>query len=165
MNLRTAATLLPTPTARDGEGHNEGSPEYWENRWATRPDRVGKGIPLGAAATLPPTPTATNQHGNGFNNRGELLLPGIAASLPAQNWAQYAGAVELWEGITGIPAPAPTVPGSNGGVRLNPALPEWMMGLAPGTLTDHMQRNDALRAAGNGCVPQAVAAAWHTLNG
>ena len=87
----------------------------------------------------------------------------MPSACQPQNWAQYAEAVALWEEITGTPAPAPTTPGPNGGVRLNPELPEWMMGLAPGTLTRHMGRNDALKAAGNGCVPLAVAAAWRML--
>lgn len=50
--LRTAVTLLPTPVARDGDGRGEGTPEYWANRWATRPDRATNGIPLGAAVAL-----------------------------------------------------------------------------------------------------------------
>lgn len=32
--------------------------------------------------TLLPTPTVTNSHGNHRNNRGELLLPGVATLLP-----------------------------------------------------------------------------------
>jgi DNA (cytosine-5)-methyltransferase 1 len=194
LNLRTAVTLLPTPCARDGESRGEGDPAYWLNRFATRPDRVGKGIPLGAAVNLLPTPTVTNQYGNGFNNRRELLLPDVAASLlptpratdgtnggpsqrgssgdlamgaacQPQHWGKYADAITLWEDVTGVSAPAPTVPGPKGGVRLNPELPEWMMGLEPGTLTDHMARNDALKAAGNGVVPQQAAAAWRLLAG
>lgn len=164
MNLRTAATLLPTPCARDSEGRGEGSAEYWENRWATRPDRVGKGIPLGATATLLPTPRATDGTNGGPGQRGSSGDLAMPSAVQPQNWAQYADAVVLWEQITGMCAPTPTVPGTKGGVRLNPALPEWMMGLPAGTLTDHMARNDALKAAGNGVVPLAVAAAWRMLS-
>lgn len=209
-------TLLPTPSAADGSGGPGVSDK-----------RLG-GLNLRTAVTLLPTPTATNRYGNGYNNRGELLLPGVAASLlptpmadrsgnnrgggsgregrpvrhsldsvqhllptpratdgtnggPGQrgssgdlampsavqpeHWGGYADAIALWEQITGVPAPAPTVPGPKGGVRLNPALPEWMMGLRPGLLTEHMSRNDALKAAGNGVVPLAAAAAWRMLNG
>jgi DNA (cytosine-5)-methyltransferase 1 len=88
----------------------------------------------------------------------------MPSAVQPQNWAQYADAVALWEEVTGVGAPAPTAPGPNGGVRLNPALPEWMMGLPAGMLTDHMKRNDALKAAGNGVVPLAVAAAWRMLS-
>lgn len=138
-SLDSVAQLLPTPAARDGEGRNEGSREFWERRLA-RPDRAGKGIAVLGAA--------------------------INAHLPDDGtWDRYAPAIALWESITGIPAPAPTVPGPNGGVRLNPELPEWMMGLRPGLLTQRLSRNDALRAAGNGVVPHAAAAAWRLLTG
>ena len=69
----------------------------------------------------------------------------------------------LWERVTGVPAPEPTELAPRGGRRLSPLLPEWMMGLRPGLLTDHMSRNDALKGAGNGVVPQAAAAAWRLL--
>jgi DNA (cytosine-5)-methyltransferase 1 len=183
LNLRTAVALLPTPMA-ERSGSNRGGSSGREGQ-PLRPS-------LDSVAQLLPTPTATNRHGNRVNNRGELLLPGVAASLlptpratdgvnggPAQrgssgdlamgsacqpeHWGKYAEAVALWERVTGIPAPAPTVPGPKGGVRLNPALPEWMMGLRPGLLTERMDRNDALRAAGNGIVPLAAAAAWRML--
>lgn len=172
--------LLPTPTTADGSGGPGES------------DKRTGGLNLRTAVALLPTPTTSNAHGNHVNNRGELLLPGVAANLlptpratdgtnggPAQrgssgdlamgsacqpeHWGKYADAVALWEQITGNPAPAPTVPGPNGGVRLNPRLSEWMMGLRPGLLTDRMSRNDALRAAGNGVVPLQVAAAWKML--
>jgi len=141
MNLRTAVTLLPTPCARDGEGRNEGSPEFWQRKYERMPDRIGNGIPLGAAVNLLPTPRACQ----------------------SERWGRYAEAIALWESITGNPVPEPTMPGPNGGVRLNPALPEWMMGLRPGLLTERMSRNDALKAAGNGVVPLQAAAAWRML--
>lgn len=217
--------LLPSPAARDGSGRGEGSAEFWANRLATRPDRVGKGVPLGAVVTtllptprttdtngpgrtaslqggddlrtavsllptprasdgpnggpnqrngrgeydaLPgltvnmlPTPTTSNSHGNDRNNRGELLLPGIVTR--PEVWGKYAEAVALWESITGIPAPEPTEANTKGGRRLNPALPEWMMGLPPGLLTGCLPRSAALKAAGNGAVPLQAAAAQKRL--
>jgi DNA (cytosine-5)-methyltransferase 1 len=62
-----------------------------------------------------------------------------------------------------VPAPEPTEPGAKGAPRLAPALPEWMMGLRPGLLTTGLSRAEALKGAGNGCVPQAVAAAYRLL--
>lgn len=138
MNLRTAVNLLPTPVARDGDGRNEGDADYWRRKYERDPARADKGVPLGAAINL---------------------LPGAAVHA----WGKYAEAVTLWEAITGIPAPEPTVIGPKGGRRLNPALPEWMMGLRPGLLTRRLDRNAALKAAGNGVVPLAVAAAWDLL--
>jgi DNA (cytosine-5)-methyltransferase 1 len=142
-------TLLPTPSAADGPGVSD--------------KRLG-GMNLRTAATLLPTPRATDGTNGGPGQRGSSGDLAMPSAVQPQNWAQYADAVALWEEITGVSAPAPTVPGPNGGVRLNPALPEWMMGLPPGTLTDRMKRNDALKAAGNGVVPLAVAAAWRMLS-
>lgn len=148
-NLRTTISLLPTPKATDG---SNGGPNQ----------RDGAGNPYlpGIVAPLP-TPTATNRYGNGENNRGELLLPGVA--LQPEAWGKYAEAVALWEAITGVPAPAPTEPGTKGAPRLSAALPEWMMGLRPGLLTGELSRPEALRGAGNGVVPLACAAAWQLL--
>lgn len=142
------ASLLPSPTASDNFG-------------AGRSDFRTGGDNLRTAVALLPTPTVTNRHGNGNNNRGELLLPGIAAK--PEVWGKYAEAVALWERLTGVPAPEPSEVAPKGGRRLSAAFPEWMMGLAPGMLTAHMSRTDALKAAGNGVVPQAAAAAWRLL--
>lgn len=148
-DLRTTVSLLPTPKASDGANggpnQRDGSGNYY----------------LPGVANLLPTPTVTDNHGNDTNNRGELLPPGIA--VRPEVWGRYADAVALWESITGVPAPVPTELGPKGSPRLNPALPEWMMGLRPGLLTDRLGRSDALKAAGNGVVPLAAAAAWKLL--
>lgn len=151
------------PTARDGAGRNEGDAEFWERKWKGQPDRIGKGIPLGAAINLLPTPRATDGTNGGPSQRGSAGDLAMGSACQPQHWGKYTEAVALWESITGTQAPAPTVPGPNGGVRLNPALSEWMMGLRPGLLTDRMNRNAALKAAGNGVVPQQAAAAWDLL--
>ncbi|MFG1644911.1 hypothetical protein ACGFMK_31910 [Amycolatopsis sp. NPDC049252] len=67
--------------------------------------------------------------------------------------------------MTGQAAPVPTVPGRRGNAVLNPALPEWMMGLPSGHITDvpGLSRADMLRLAGNGVVPQQAAAALRYL--
>jgi DNA (cytosine-5)-methyltransferase 1 len=158
-----AAALLPTPTARDGAGRSEGSPGFWANRLSVRPDRAGKGVPLGAAINMLPTPRTTDGTNGGPGQRGSSGDLAMPSAVQPQHWGKYAEAVTLWEEITGVLAPEPAVPGPKGGVRLNPALPEWMMGLRPGLLTDRMRRNDALKAAGNGVVPHAAAAAWKLL--
>lgn len=162
-SLDSVARLLPTPTARDGAGRNEGSPEFWARKIQRMPERAAMGIPLGAVVNLLPTPRATDGTNGGPGQRGSSGDLAMPSACQPQNWGKYAEAVALWERVTGIAAPAPTVPGPNGGVRLNPALPEWMMGLRPGLLTERMDRNDALRAAGNGIVPLAAAAAWKML--
>lgn len=64
----------------------------------------------------------------------------------------------------GRPAPAPTEPGKNG-PRLSPALPEWMMGLPGGWVTDvpGIPRNAQLHAIGNGVVRQQCVEALRLL--
>lgn len=64
----------------------------------------------------------------------------------------------------GRPAPQPTEPGRNGPV-LSPALPEWMLGLPAGWVTDvpGIPRSAQLKALGNGVVPQQAACALRLL--
>jgi DNA (cytosine-5)-methyltransferase 1 len=40
---------------------------------------------------------------------------------------------------------------------------EWLMGLPEGWVCDHLDRRPALRAVGNGVVPQQAAAALRVL--
>ncbi|MBN9739534.1 DNA cytosine methyltransferase [Amycolatopsis sp. A1MSW2902] len=83
------------------------------------------------------------------------------------DWAGYTPAIRRWEAILGRPAPAPTVPGSRGGHVLNPALPEWMMGLPAGWITGvpGLSRAQQLKLAGNGVVWQQAAEAYRYLLG
>lgn len=81
------------------------------------------------------------------------------------NWGVYAPAIRRWEALRGT-APAPTELTAKGKHRLNAAFAEWMMGLAPGHVTDvpGLTRNEELKAIGNGVVPQqAIAALKHML--
>lgn len=82
------------------------------------------------------------------------------------DWAQYGPAIRRWERILGRPAPYPTAVGGRGGRVLDPALPEFMMGLPEGWITDvpGLTRAQQLRLAGNGVVKrQAIAAFQHLL--
>ena len=82
------------------------------------------------------------------------------------DWGKYADAIARWEAIHG-PAPAPTMTSPrSGNQQLSPAFTEWMMGLPAGWITDvpSITRNEALKACGNGVVPQqAIAALRHML--
>lgn len=153
-NLRTTiADLLPTPRASDGE-KGRGNPNQ----------RYGSGsYGLGAVAgPLLPTPLAADaERGSLTMVRGNHTLRGVAQP---ERWGKFAEAVALWESITGIPAPEPTIPAAKSdGRRLSPLLPEWMMGLPPGRLTDILGRSPAIKGAGNGVVPLQAAAAWRLL--
>lgn len=79
-------------------------------------------------------------------------------------WGKYAPAIRRWESVLGRPAPAPTVPGTNGRPRLSPYLVEWMMGLEPGHVTGHGLKPAAcLKMLGNGVVPQQAELALRML--
>ena len=157
--------LLPTPVARDGDtakGRGEGSADYWARRAATRTN----GIPLGAvAAQLPlaPTPTARDGMGGpGSSGRDGGLNLRTAAVRP-EVWGTYAEAVATWEGRFRA-APVPSEPNTRGGRRLSALLPEWMMGLDLGFLTEELGREEAIQRAGNGVMPHAGAAAYRLLS-
>lgn len=76
-------------------------------------------------------------------------------------WGPYAAAIERWEAILGRLAPSPV----DDRGRLNPPLPEWMMGLPAGWVTGvpGVPRNAQLKALGNGCVVQQAVAALGML--
>ena len=78
-------------------------------------------------------------------------------------WGEYEPAIRMWESLT-RPAPAPTLPdGKNGNHRLAAVFPEWMMGYPAGWVTDILRRNPAIKACGNGVVPQQAYAALTVL--
>jgi DNA (cytosine-5)-methyltransferase 1 len=149
--LPGAVNLLPSPTTADGSGGPGRSAK-----------RMG-GDNLRTAVTLLPTPRATDGVNGGPNQRGSSGDLAMGSAVQPEHWGKFADAVALWEEITGRPAPAPTVPAPRGGRRLNPELSEWMMGYPLGYLTGDLERNEALRCAGNGVVPLQGRAAWELL--
>jgi DNA (cytosine-5)-methyltransferase 1 len=83
-----------------------------------------------------------------FDGRGSRDL--------AARFGQYADAIARWEPIVGRVAPNPT----DNERRLNPEFVEFMMGLPEGWVTGPLvNRGAALKALGNGVVPQQAAAA------
>lgn len=167
---QSTLTLLPTPTTQDAA--NNGGPSQFDRN--TRP--------LNTEVLLLPTPAVNDMgkaytpeewdawtdrmkaaHGNG-NGHGKSL----EIEAARQDFGQYEAAIRRWETATGMSAPAPTEPTGKGGAhRLSPAFTSWMMGLPPGWITDvpGITRNEALKACGNGVVPQqAYAAIVHALD-
>lgn len=167
-------TLLPTPTASEGE---KGGP----NQAHGGGDRTLSGV--APSLWLLPTPTTEPDTGNGHaRNLGKevklLPTPQVADMIGAERddtgdrqgnvvgetqWGEYEPVVRRWEAIT-RPAPAPTLPdGKNGNHRLAAAFPEWMMGYPAGWVTDVIGRNPAIKACGNGVVPQQAYAGLGVL--
>ncbi len=83
------------------------------------------------------------------------------------DWGQYEAAIRRWETVTGREAPKPTEPtGRDGQQQLSAKFTEWMMGLPEGWITAPeigLIRNDALKACGNGVVPQQAVLALRYL--
>ena len=82
------------------------------------------------------------------------------------DWGDYEPAIRRWESTLGRRTPAPTEPtGRDGGHRLSARFAEWMMGVPDGWIVDvpGISRNEALKAAGNGVVPQQAAAALRDM--
>ena len=122
-----------------------------------------------------PTPLASEVEKGYFGERkskGQLFLSNVIATeyLPTpkstgNQWGKYAAAIRRWEHARGVPAPDPTVvsPSTDRPV-LSPMFTEWMMGLPSGWIADvpGITRAEAIRACGNGVVPQqgATALTW-----
>lgn len=90
--------------------------------------------------------------------RRRASLSAVGSTNPClDGWREYAGVVADWERIVGRPAPAVNAPLG--------VIEEWMMGLPAGWVTDvpGITRNEALKACGNGVVPQQAAEALRTM--
>lgn len=154
-----AVALLPTPAAQEPGG----SAERHHERLRDHDGRDPSFLPLSMAVQLLPTPTTADHKASGsagysIGHDGTTLTD--ATVRQPERWGKYADAIARWETLT-REAPAPTEPGRNGNPRLSPAFTEWLMGLPAGWITDvpGITRNEALRLAGNGVVPQQCAAA------
>ena len=169
--LPSAVTLLPTPAVNDmGEGKTV---EAWDEWTAKMQAKHGNGNGHGAslsieAQRLLPTPTVqASKQGGGEPDRGPGSPDDANLWIIARRtdqWGQYADAIVRWEQIT-RPAPLPTELGPKGSPRLSARFSEWMMGLPDGWITDvpGITRNEALKACGNGVVPQQASAALRLM--
>jgi hypothetical protein len=137
---------------------------------------AGYGLNLPETAkSLMPTPKALDGVKGNLKTSQERLdsghqvdLPNVAIDLvatPITNWGKFEPAIRRWESIIGRPAPEPTKPdGKDGNHRLSSKFTEWMMGLPDGWITGHdLKRNDELKLAGNGVVPQQAELALRLL--
>jgi hypothetical protein len=159
-------TLLPTPVAPEGTKPSNvmgvARRKATGEVFLTNVIVTLEGLDPSEAKLLPTTSVADVTGGRkarSGDRSGELLLNGIAAE---NRWGQYGGAIARWEPVVGRPAPPATEPTGRGGAhRLSARFTEWMMGLPDGWITDTpgITRNEALKACGNGVVPQQAYAA------
>ena len=175
MDLRTVASLLPTPTSRDHKGRNQ------------RDDATC------LTGALLPTPRATDGTNGGPNQRGssgDLMLPSAVHLLPtpavndmgagktveawddwtarakathgnghgaslhieslrSDKWGQYAPAIARWEAVLGRPAPAPTEVSTKSRERC-PVHGDPQEG-RPGEELRDMREADARESVGESC--------------
>jgi hypothetical protein len=116
-------------------------------------------------------PTVRGQNGESRNNNIWERDPKKPQNLEnalyhaITNWGKFEPAIRRWEAIIDRPAPEPTKPdGKEGNHRLSSKFTEWMMGLPDGWITGHdLKRNDELKLAGNGVVPQQAELALSLL--
>jgi DNA (cytosine-5)-methyltransferase 1 len=152
--------LFPTPTTRD---YKDGS-EAHERDGKVQTDTVARAV-FNSGEVLLGTPRAGNY--NSSSKQVDLGAPKsrIEDQVLLTNWGKFEPAIRRWEAILGRPAPEPTKPdGKDNNHRLSSKFTEWMMGLPDGWITGHdLKRNDELKLAGNGVVPQQAELALRLL--
>ena len=126
-----------------------------------------------------PTPNARDGGGGGAQHPDirragghQVCLTDVAIELGeigvgTRSFGAYETAVSRWETIT-RPAPPHTQLSSRGNAQIAAPFSEWVMGLPEGWITSEeigLTRNEQLRAAGNGVVPQQAEAALKLLIG
>ena len=164
--------LLRTPVA-DETGGGAVSPAMAKAKGQTL-RLTGQIIDLVEPGRLP-TPT-TRDHKDGtiapakHRPDDKDTLTRAMAHKGDTEWGQYEAAVRRWEQVLGREVPKPTEPtGRDGQQQLSARFTEWMMGLDDGWITSPeigLTRNEALKACGNGVVPQqAVLALGILLDG
>lgn len=160
--MNAVMTLLPTPAVNDiGAAY---TPETWDE-WNQRGSSGDLMLP--SAVQLLPTPTATDSKSSGSagytTGHDGTTLTDATVRQPAK-WGEYEPAIRRWESVT-RPAPEPTKLNTKGNPKLSDEFDEWLMGYPAGWITDvpGVTWNEALKACGNGVVPQQGTAAVRWL--
>lgn len=177
-----SSPILPTPAVAHLRNHDEDIDGYLERRQDFL-DGKTKGMPgasLGVAVRMQqggvdylPTPTTRDfKDGQAEHERDGVVQTDTVAraifnsgEVSDISWGKFEPAIRRWEQVLGRPAPAPTKPdGKDGAHRLSSLFTEWLMGLPEGWITGHgLTRNDELKMAGNGVVPQQAELALRIL--
>jgi hypothetical protein len=154
------AANLPTPTTRD---YKDGT-EPHERDGKVQTDTVARAV-FNSGEVLLGTPRANAANSSSKQVEAGAPKARIEDQVLTTNWGKFEPAIRRWEAIIGRPAPEPTKPdGKDGNHRLSSKFTEWMMGLPDGWITGHgLKRNDELKLAGNGVVPQQAELALRLL--
>jgi hypothetical protein len=156
---------LPTPTTRD---YKDGSADHARDG-KVQTDTVARAIFSSGEVKLFNTPTTMDAKATNDPAVAQKFLDqGRQTCLTydiATNWGKFGPAIRRWEDALGRIAPAPTKPdGKEGNHRLSSKFTEWMMGLPDGWITNvGLTRNEELKLAGNGVVPQQAELALKIL--
>ena len=167
--LKVSPSLLPTPntmehreikTPEQIQAMKEKSPGGYRNLRESVINELFR-TPQATDGEKGSLQTATEKSKGG----GQIGLYHQINELPETNWGRFEPAIKRWEQILGRPAPAPTKPdGRDGAHRLSSMFTEWLMGLPEGWITGlGLKRNDELKLAGNGVVPQQAEMALRIL--
>jgi hypothetical protein len=153
--------LLPTPIVRD---YKDGQSEVMRDG-KVQTDTVGRAIMNSGEVHLIGTPRANAADSSAVQVKAGAPKARLEDQVLTTSWGKFEPAIRLWEQYLGRKAPAPTKPdGKDGNHRLSSKFTEWMMGLPEGWITDvGLTRNEELKLAGNGVVPQQAELALKVL--
>lgn len=119
-------------------------------------------IEFSSLPDLLPTPVASDGRGSrGWTPGGTLNISNFPFHL-LRNWNEYLPAIERWESVTGMNAPAPQYLDSSGDRQTSPVFVEWIMGMQQGyvTETDGISELAKTRILGNSVVSSAATEAY-----
>jgi hypothetical protein len=156
--------LFPTPQVDDSKntGHNQTRRATLASKvWSEKQDQVKLFPTLRASDSYERRNQKTMDRI--ARDGGDMTMTTLARTTT--DWGKFEPAIRRWEAILHRPAPEPTKPdGKDNNHRLSSKFTEWMMGLPDGWITGHnLKRNDELKLAGNGVVPQQAELALRLL--
>jgi len=153
---------------------------HHRHRWFLVADRVGPGAREAVRALRPmcgfprsrgrllPTPRAGDERRGVEPDRAARTGTGptlndAVGTLPPGTWGIYSEAVRRHSIAMGDPSGLTVPEPVNEAGQLRGEFSEWLMMLPAGHITTDLQRQDAVRIAGNGVVPLQAAEAYRLL--
>jgi DNA (cytosine-5)-methyltransferase 1 len=158
---RAADNLLPTPIVRDYKDGQSGVLRDGK----VQTDTVGRAVMNSGEIQLIGTPRANAADSSAVQVEAGAPKARLEDQVLITSWGKFEPAIRRWEALLVRPAPSPTkADGKHGAHRLSSSFTEWMMGLPEDWICGHdLKRNDELKLAGNGVVPQQAELALRLL--